>query len=117
MGRSDSKIRLGMPLPAITAQTSSANSRLWLRQSWHTATPRFTASGPSARITSAKAWVACRITWTFMLCRPTHMVPRSPAVPNSRGAKKRLSFSFSSAEMARSSAFSASLRAGLSSHF
>ena len=28
---------------------------------------------------------AQRITWMFMLCRPTAMMPRRPAVPNSSG--------------------------------
>ena len=36
-------------------------------------------------MTSAKAWVAWRMTWMFIWCRPTHMVPRRPAVPNSSG--------------------------------
>ena len=117
MGRRDSKIRTGMPLPAMTSAVSRANSWEWLRQSKHTATPRFTASGPSARMTSAKAWVAWRMTWMFIWCRPTHMVPRRPAVPNSSGAKNRLSISFSSPEIERSSSFSASLSAELLSHF
>ena len=117
VGRRDSKSRTLMPLPAMTQAVSRANSSEWLRQSKHTATPRSMASLPSALMTSAKAWVAWRITWTFIWCRPTHMVPRRPAVPNSRGAKKRLSISFSSPEMLSSSAFSASVRAGLRSHF
>ena len=49
------------------------------------ATPRFLASSPSAQITLAKPWVAQRITYTFIGCRPTFMVPRNPAVPNSSG--------------------------------
>ena len=117
VGRRVSKIRTLMPLPAMTAAASRANSSEWWRQSKQTAMPRCAASPPSAKMTSAKAWVAWRMTWMFIWCRPTHMVPRRPAVPNSRGAKKRLSISFSSFAMERSSSFSASLRALLPSHF
>ena len=42
-------------------------ARLLRRQSWAMAMPFFMASGPSALMTSAKAWVAWRMTWTFML--------------------------------------------------
>ena len=74
-----------MPLAAQTSAAARANSMEWLRQSMQMATPRFFPSGPSAQMTSAKPWVAQRITWMFMLWRPTYMVPRSPAVPNSSG--------------------------------
>ena len=86
------------------------------RQSKQMATPFLTASGPSFRMTLAKAWVAWRMTWIFIRYRPTPMVPRSPAVPNSSWEKKRDSISFSSPAMAASSAFSASDRAGEFSH-
>ena len=78
-------MRTRMPLAAQTSAAARAKSMLWTRQSMQMATPFFLASSPSAAITSAKPWVAQRITWTFIWCRPTFMVPRSPAVPNSSG--------------------------------
>ena len=95
---------------------SLANTSELFRQSKHTATPFFTDSGPSLRITLAKAWVAWRMTWMFIRYRPTPMVPRSPAVPNSSWEKNRDSISFSSPAMADSSAFSSADRAGELSH-
>ena len=85
VGRRDSKIRTWMPLAAQTSAAARANSMEWFRQSMQMATPRRLPSSPSAQMTWAKPWVAQRMTWMFMLCRPTAMVPRRPAVPNSRG--------------------------------
>ena len=97
-----------MPLAAMTQAAARANSREWLRQSWQMATPLAGASGLSARITWAKAWVAWRITWTFIRFSPVPMMPRRPAVPKESRSKKRLSISFSSPAMAVNSARSAS---------
>ena len=102
--------------PAQTSAAARANSMEWFRQSMQMATPRCLPSSPSAQITSAKPWVAQRMTWMFMRYSPTPMVPRRPAVPNSSWEKKRDSISFSSPAMAVSSAFSASDRAGEFSH-
>ena len=104
-----------MPFAAMTQAASFANSTPLRRQSWAMTMPFRLASSPSAAMTFANAWVAWRMTWMFIWCRPSFIVPRRPAVPKSRGAKKRFSISFSSSLMALSSAHSASLREGLSS--
>ena len=115
MGRRDSNRRTGMPLAAMTQAASRAKTSELFRQSKHTAIPRAAASAPSSRMTWAKAWVAWRMTWTFIRYRPTPMVPRRPAVPKDSWSKKRLSISLSSFRMASSSAFSPADRAGLAS--
>ena len=78
-------MRTWMPLPAQTSAAAWENSILLLRQSMQMATPFFLAASPSAAMTLAKPWVAQRMTWMFIWCRPTFMVPRRPAVPNSNG--------------------------------
>jgi hypothetical protein len=113
VGRRDSNRRTGMPLAAMTQAAAWANSSEWWRQSKQIATPWAAALGPSAKMTWAKASVAWRTTYRFMRLMPMPMTPRSPAVPNSRGPKKRDSISFSSPAMASSSARSASVKTGL----
>ena len=78
-------MRTWMPLAAQTSAAAWEKSILLLRQSMQMATPFFLASSPSAAMTLAKPWVAQRMTWMFIWCRPTFMVPRRPAVPNSSG--------------------------------
>ena len=70
-----------MPFPAMTQAASRAKTSELLRQSKQTATPLAAAWGPSSRMTWAKAWVAWRMTWTFIRYSPPPMVPRRPAVP------------------------------------
>ena len=105
-----------MPLAAMTQAACRANSWELFRQSKQMAMPCLAASAPSSRITWAKAWVAWRMTWTFIRFRPTPIIPRRPAVPKASWSKKRDSFSFSSLRMDSSSAFSWADRAGLLSH-
>jgi len=104
-----------MPLAAMTDAASCAKRSLLTRQSKQMAMPREHAPAPSALMTSANACVAWRMTWMFMRRQPSAISPRRPAVPNSSGAKKRLSISFLSSRMALSSSHSALESAGLSS--
>ena len=55
-----------MPLAAMTWAASRAKVWELFRQSKQMATPRAAAFSPSSKITWAKAWVAWRMTWTFI---------------------------------------------------